>query len=96
MKVIIIASLSQEDEIKKVADIYEKIGITVAYPTRQQNKEFSQIVEDYLYRISMADKVVAITKDDGTFGEGAIYEIAFAKYLNKPIEILNTEQIFYL
>lgn len=83
-------------KLKKVADIYEKIGITVAYPTRQQNKEFSQIVEDYLYRISMADKVVAITKDDGTFGEGAIYEIAFAKYLNKPIEILNTEQIFYL
>ena len=89
MKIVIIASLSQEDEIKKVADGYKKMGHLVDYPVKQQNKEFSRIVEDYLYRIGVADKVVAITKADGTFGEGATYEIAFAKYLNKPIRILN-------
>ena len=88
MKVIIIASLSQEDEIKKVADIYKKVGHIVDYPKRQQYKDFSRIVEDYLYRISLADAVIAITKDDGTFGECSIYEIAFARYLNKPIKIL--------
>lgn len=89
-KVVIIASLSQEDDIKKVRDHYFNMGYLVDYPKAQfNNKSFREIVEDYFYRISLADKVVAITKDDGSFGEGSIYELAFAKFLNKPIEIIN-------
>lgn len=89
MKIVIIASLSQEEEIKKVADIYKSVGCQVDYPTKQQNKNFIQIVQDYLYKISVADRVIAITKDDGTFGEGSMYEIAFARFLIKPITTLN-------
>ena len=88
-KVIIIASLSQEDKIKKVADSYKKLGHIVDYPIRQPDKEFSEIVDDYLCRINLADTVVAISKSDGTFGEGATYELAFARFLNKPIKIIN-------
>lgn len=89
-KVVIIASLSQEDDIKKVRDHYFNMGYLVDYPKAQfNNKSFREIVEDYFYRISLADKIVAITKDDGSFGEGSIYELAFAKFLNKPIEIIN-------
>lgn len=89
-KVVIIASLSQEDDIKDVKDYYLSLGYLVAYPKAQfNNKSFHEIVEDYFYEISLADKVVAITKDDGSFGEGSTYELAFAKFLNKPIEIIN-------
>lgn len=87
-KIIIISSLSQENEIKEVADYYKKLGHIVDYPIKQSDKEFSRIVEDYLYRISLADVVVAITKSDGTFGTGVTYELAFARYLNKPIVII--------
>ena len=87
--VVIIASLSQEEDIKDVKDYYLYLGYLVDYPTPQFNKSFHEIVEDYFYRISLADKVVAITKDDGSFGEGSTYELAFAKFLNKPIEIIN-------
>ena len=87
-KKIIIASLRQEDDIKKVADKYKKLGYIVDYPIKQPDKELSRIIEDYLYKISLADSVVAITKPDGTFGVGATYEIAFARYLNKPITII--------
>ena len=87
-KVIIISSLSQENEIKKVSDYYKKLGYIVDYPTKRSDKEFSRIVEDYLYRISIADIVVAITKSDGTFGTGVTYELAFARYLNKRIVII--------
>ena len=87
--VVIIASLSQEEDIKDVKDYYLSLGYLVDYPTPQFNKSFHEIVEDYFYRISLADKVVAITKDDGSFGEGSTYELAFAKFLNKPIEIIN-------
>lgn len=89
-KVVIIASLSQEDDINDVKDYYLSLGYLVDYPKAQfNNKSFREIVEDYFYRISLADKVVAITKDDGSFGEGSTYELAFAKFLNKPIEIIN-------
>ena len=33
-KVIIISSLSQENEIKKVADYYKKLGYIVDYPIK--------------------------------------------------------------
>lgn len=87
-KVIIISSLSRENDIKKVADYYKKLGYDVDYPIKQSDKEFSRIVEDYLYKISLADIVVAITKSDGTFGTGVTYELAFARYLNKRIVVI--------
>lgn len=94
MNIVIIASLSQEDTIKEVANHYKNLGHIVDYPVKQPDKEFSQIVEDYLYRISLADTVIAITKQDGTFGEGVTYELAFAKFLNKPIHIIKEDRYF--
>lgn len=91
--VTIIASLSQENDIKKARDNYTKLGYIVDYPRKQYDKEFSKIVEDYLFRISTSDRVIAITKDDGSFGVGSIYELAFAKYLDKPITILEPKDL---
>ena len=47
MKVVIIASLSQMDDIYKVVNICQKLGIEVHYPRKRPDKEFSKIVEEY-------------------------------------------------
>lgn len=92
-KIVIIASLYQEDDIKTTVDYYTRLGYVVDYPKRQPNKNFADIVEDYLRKIYDADLVVAITKNDGTFGEGATYELAFAEFFGKRIVTLhNTKQ----
>lgn len=95
MDVIIIASLSQEEDIIDVAMDYKSQGYLVDYPMKQPDADFSRIVEDWFYRISLADKVVAITKDDGTFGEGVTYELAFARFLGKSIKILDKTKIIF-
>ena len=93
MKVVIIASLSQMNDIYKIVNICQKLGIEVHYPRKQPNKEFSKIVEEYCEKISRADLILAIEKEDGNFGNGCTYELAFAKYLNKPIQIIRKEEL---
>lgn len=89
MKIVIICSLSQKDDIEYIANAYKKAGHTVDYPIEQSDKDLSRVVEDYLYRIAMADAVVAITKDDGSFDIEQTYELAFARFLKKPINVID-------
>lgn len=89
MKIVIIGSLSQKDNIDSIVEIYKKLGHMVDHPIDQPDKDLSRVVEDYLYRIAMADAVVAITKDDGSFDIEQTYELAFARFLKKPINVID-------
>ena len=89
MKIVIICSLSQKDDIEYIANAYKKAGHTVDYPIEQPDKDVSRVIEDYLYRIAMADAVVAKTKDDGSFDIEQTYELAFARFLKKPINVID-------
>lgn len=89
MKIVIICSLSQKDNIDSIVEIYKKLGHMVDHPIDQPDKDLSRVVEDYLYRIAMADAVVAITKDDGSFDIEQTYELAFARFLKKPINVID-------
>lgn len=89
MKIVIICSLSQKDNIDSIVEIYKKLGHMVDHPIEQPDKDVSRVVEDYLYRIAMADAVVAITKDDGSFDIEQTYELAFARFLKKPINVID-------
>ena len=89
MKIVIICSLSQKDNIDSIVEIYKKLGHMVNHPIDQPDKDLSRVVEDYLYRIAMADAVVAITKDDGSFDIEQTYELAFARFLKKPINVID-------
>ena len=93
MKVVIVASLSQMDDIYKVVNICQKLGIEVHYPRKQPEKKKKKIVEEYFEKISKADLILAIEKEDGSFGNSCTYELTFAKYLNKPIQILRKEEL---
>lgn len=85
-KICILASLSQQSAIKEVVQHYKSQGCLVDYPIEQCDKTLFEIDFDYICRIAAADIVVAIPKHDGSFGESVTYELAVAKYLNKPIE----------
>ena len=83
MKVFVIGSLSCSDRIKAIADMYLELGDDVEYVKEQPAFEF--IVDEAFDLISKADRIVAVAKCDGTFGQGTIYEMAFAKFIGKDI-----------
>ncbi len=85
-KICILASLSQQSAIEEAVEHYKSHGFLVDYPIEQRDKTLFEIDFDYICRIAAADKVVAIPKYDGSFGESVTYEMAVAKYLGKPVE----------
>lgn len=85
-KICILGSLSQQSAIEEAVEHYKSHGWLVDYPIEQRDKTLFEIDFDYICRIAAADKVVAIPKYDGSFGESVTYEMAVAKYLGKPVE----------
>ncbi len=80
--------MSQQSDIEKAVDHYNKLyGTLVDYPMEQPNKTLLEIDIDYMYRIASADKIVAVPKPDGSFGESVTYEMAFAKFLGKDVGV---------
>ncbi len=85
MKIFVIGSLSCAERIKAIADMYLELGDDVEYVKKQPEKPFEDLVDKALESISKADRIVAVAKCDGTFGQGTTYEMAFAKFLGKDI-----------
>lgn len=86
-KVCILASLSQQSDIEEAVKHYKSHGALVDYPMKQPYKTLLEIDLDYMYRIASADKIVAVSKHDGSFGESVTYEMAFAKFLGKDVGV---------
>lgn len=91
-KICILASLSQKSTIEEAVRHYKQQGCLVDYPVEQSDKTLFEIDFDYICRIASADMVMAIPKPDGSFGESVTYELAVAKYLDKPIETYYSAQ----
>lgn len=92
MRVFIIGSLSCADRIRSVAEYFSKeLGDEVEYVKKQPEKTFETLVEEVFTSISKADRIVAIRKDNGSFGEETIYELMFAKFLGKQVTKLGGE-----
>lgn len=86
MKVFIIGSLSCEEEIKEVAKFFvEEMGYEVDYVRKQPEKSLEMLIKEAFESISKADRVVAVKKPDGSYGEGTMYEMSFAEFIGKPI-----------
>jgi nucleoside 2-deoxyribosyltransferase len=88
-KLFIIGSLSNMDYIKKVGDVYRRQGYEVTTVHNQPFKTPSEIVLNTYRTIEETDAVIAVTKKDGSFGDGTTYEIAFASHIGKPVRVLN-------
>lgn len=87
MKVVILSSLKQEEKIKFMANIFINFGAEVVYPKKEFEKSLLTIDIDYIKEIHNADMVIAIPKDDGSFGESVTYEMALVIYFGKEVFI---------
>lgn len=86
-KIFVIGSLSREKEIKRVAEYYQKLGHEVDYVRKQPDKDFTTLVNEAFQKISEADSIVAVQKEEGRLGEGTTYEVAFARFIGKKVFI---------
>lgn len=85
MKIFVIGSLAQEEDIKKAAEYYKSTGNDVEYVSKRPNMALKELVTEAFDKIYEADKVIAVPKRDGSFGTGVTYEMAFAKFVGTPI-----------
>ena len=87
-KICILASFSQRSDIEEVVKHYKTPDNIIDYPKEQSHKTLFEIDYDFICKIASADRIIAISKDDGTFGESVTYELAIATYFGKPIETI--------
>ena len=89
-KAFVIGSLSQEQEIEKIAfSLMDKYY--VYFVSKQPNKSFDILVKEAFDTILISDVNFVLLKPDGTIGQGVTYEIEFAKRMNKKIEYISSE-----
>lgn len=90
MKIYVIGSVSQANQIKRVADEYIKLGNDVRY-VKPEDKDLAELIHLCFLTIeAWADMVVVVPKSCARvldIGHGTMYEIEFAKRVKKPVVI---------
>lgn len=85
--IFIIGSLSREKRIEETAKFLRSIGCNVDHVRKQPDKDFTTLVYEAFQKISEADSIVAVQKEEGGLGEGTTYEVAFARFIGKDVYI---------
>ena len=89
MKAFIIGPISRANRIEDVARYYIKCGYhEVRYVHSQPNKSLEDLINEAYNNIQWADEVIVVRKEDGSLGNGTLYEYVYAKRINKIITIL--------
>ena len=94
INICIIGSLSQANLIKKLAKQLEKenLHFNVKY-VHKKKEPIETIIHDCFDTIASSHHIIAIKKPDNSFGRGTLYEIEFAKRIDKPIYFVNPKDI---
>lgn len=85
LKVYVIGSMSCAERIKEIAEEYKECGHSVKYVYPRPEERLDDLIMECYRNISGANLIVAVAKEDGTYGTGTLYEIGFAQFLSKPI-----------
>jgi len=83
--IYIIGSLAQANDIKKVAESLNTAD--VKYVKHEANKSFEECVKQCFDNIEQCSELYVVSKNDGSLGQGATYEVEYAKRLDKKITI---------
>lgn len=90
IKVYIIGSLSQVEQIESAAKYYSSFfKHEVRYVKPEPDKPLMELIEKCYKDIMWADIVYVVQKPDGTVGEGVQHEIVFANIMNKRVEMVD-------
>ena len=92
-KLFIIGSLSNENYIKRLGEWYKRQGYEVTTVHNQPLKTINELIIEAYRNIEQTDAVIAVTKEDGSFGDGTCYETAFASHIGKPVRVMNHSDI---
>lgn len=94
VNICIIGSLSQANLIKKLAKQLKKenLHFNVKY-VHKKKEPIETIIHDCFDTIASSHQIIAIKKPDNSFGRGTLYEIEFAKRIDKPISFVNPKDI---
>lgn len=84
-KVFVIGSVKHMDKILEAAKSYMKEGYAVRHVIPQPDQLKESLIDEAFRIIFNSDMIVAVTKPEGGFGDGTLYEISFAKFLGKEI-----------
>ena len=88
INVFIIGSISQEEELRNVADLYAQLGCEVQHVMKESDHLMNLIEKAYTTIREWADLVVVVPKSVYpvmSLGHGTQYEICYAKSLGKPV-----------
>ncbi len=81
-RIYIIGSMTQADYIQSFASYLSFPNVSVDYVHPEPYMPFSQCIEQCYALIDKADVLIAISKPDGSFGDGVMYELAYASHTN--------------
>lgn len=84
MNIYIIGSMSNYDKIQEAVQCFERQGQQPRY-AQPSTDNLPTCIERCYTNIDWANVVIAVPKDDGTFGNGTTYEIAYAKHIGKYV-----------
>lgn len=88
-KLYIIGSISMEEKIEKIAQLYADTGdYDVRYVKDEPNRPLKELIEQCFSNIRWADRVLIVPKEDGSIGDGVTYEMAFADFVGKRYDIV--------
>lgn len=94
VNIYIIGSLSQANLIKKLAKQLKKENLHFNIKYVHKKKELIEtIIHDCFDTIASSHHIIAVKKPDNSFGRGTLYEIEFAKRMDKPIYFVNPKDI---
>jgi hypothetical protein len=85
--IYIIGTLSRFDEVQKAALHYLSLGYSVAIVRPQSDKSKEKLIAECFKSIEKCKKIVAVPHEDGTLGDGTLYEITYANKLGKCVSI---------
>lgn len=73
-------------QMREVEQAETKRGSVVLFPVPVEADDHDSFLDAlHLYRITMADRVIAVAKPDGSYGISTQREIEFAYLLGKPV-----------
>jgi hypothetical protein len=89
LRIFVIGSMSREEDIKKIAKEFERVGHEVDYVRSMPEVGPRKLIAYAYEKIFNTDRVVALEKREGGLGIGTMYEVEFAKFFGKDICILD-------
>lgn len=83
----IIGTLSREDTIEEAALYYLRLGCSVSMVRKQPNENKEKLIMQCFKNIEDSSRIVAIPHKTELAEKGPQYEIAYAKFLGKRVDI---------